>query len=47
VDVQEGVMLLIPQPKSYTGHLQGLHAEIWKNINTEKYLDEERSAWKD
>jgi len=47
VDVQDGVMLLIPQPKSYTDHMQGLHAEIWENINTEKYFDEERKAWKD
>ena len=45
VDVQDGVIVLIPQPKRYTDHLQGLHSEIWKNIDVEKYLNGERGAW--
>jgi len=45
MDVQDGVIVLIPQPKRYTDHLQGLHREIWKDIDTEKYLNEERGAW--
>ena len=45
VDVQDGVIVLIPQPKRHTDHLQGLHSEIWKNIDVEKYLNGERGAW--
>jgi AbrB family looped-hinge helix DNA binding protein len=45
VDVQDGVIILIPTPKSYTNYLQGLHSEIWKNIDTQKYLNEERGSW--
>ncbi len=45
VDVQDGVIVLIPQPQSYTNYLQGLHSEIWKNIDTQKYLNEERGSW--
>jgi AbrB family looped-hinge helix DNA binding protein len=45
VDGQDGVIVLIPQPKRYTDHLQGLHSEIWKNIDVEKYLNGERGAW--
>ena len=45
VDVQDGVIVLIPQPKRYTDHLQGLHSEIWKDIDVEKYLNGERGAW--
>jgi AbrB family looped-hinge helix DNA binding protein len=45
VDVQDGVMILIPHPKRYTDHLQGLHSEIWKDIDTKKYLTGEREAW--
>jgi AbrB family looped-hinge helix DNA binding protein len=45
VDVQDGVIVLIPQPKRYTDYLQGLHSEIWKDIDTRKYLDGERKAW--
>ena len=45
VDVQDGVIILIPQPKRYTDYLQGLHSEIWKDIDTQKYLNGERGAW--
>ena len=47
MNIQDGMMILIPQSEINADRMQGLHAEIWKNINTEKYLDEERIAWKD
>jgi len=45
VDVQDGVIVLIPQPKRYTEYLQGLHGDIWKDVDVEKYLNGERGAW--
>ncbi len=45
VDVQDGVIVLIPQPKRYTDHLQGLHSEIWKDIDVQNYIKGERDAW--
>ncbi len=45
VDVQDGVIILIPQPKRYTDYLHGLHSEIWKGVNVRKYLNGERGAW--
>ena len=45
VDVQDGVIVLIPQPKRYTEYLQGLHGDIWKGVDIEKYLNGERDAW--
>jgi len=45
VDVQDGVIILIPQPKRYTDYLQSLHSEIWKDIDTQEYLNGERGAW--
>ena len=45
VDVQDGVIVLIPEPKRYTGYLQGLHSDIWKGVDVKKYLNEEREAW--
>jgi AbrB family looped-hinge helix DNA binding protein len=47
VDVQDGVIVLIPEPKRYTNYLAGLHSEIWKSMDTKKYLNEERGAWTD
>ena len=45
VDVQDGIIILIPQSKNYTIYLQGLHREIWKGINAQNYLAGEREAW--
>jgi AbrB family looped-hinge helix DNA binding protein len=45
VDVQDGVIVLIPEPKRYTDYLQGLHGEIWRDVDVQKYLDGERGAW--
>ncbi len=45
VDVQDGVLILIPQPQDYVAHLAGLHKEIWAGVDTTAYLEEEREAW--
>ena len=45
VDVQDGAIILVPQPKDYAAHLAGLHKEIWQDIDTTAYLHEEREAW--
>ncbi|MCC6299735.1 MAG: AbrB/MazE/SpoVT family DNA-binding domain-containing protein [Anaerolineales bacterium] len=45
VDVQDGVIVLIPQPKRYTEYLQGLHGAMWKGVDVQKYLNGERDAW--
>jgi len=45
VDVQDGIMVLIPEPESYTNHLQGLHSEIWETVDIEKYINDEHVAW--
>jgi AbrB family looped-hinge helix DNA binding protein len=47
VDVQDGVLILIPQPQDYVRHMAGLHREIWMDVDTNAYLEEEREAWKD
>ncbi len=45
VDVQQGVIVLVPQPENYTAHLTGLHKEIWEGIDPSAYVDKERSEW--
>ena len=45
VDIQDGVIVLIPEPKHYTSHLQGLHSEIWNGVDIQKYINDERGAW--
>jgi AbrB family looped-hinge helix DNA binding protein len=47
VDVQDGILILIPQPQDHVAHLAGLHKEIWAGIDTTAYLEQERDAWTD
>lgn len=45
VDIQDGVIVLIPEPKRYTAHLKGLHSDIWKGVDIQNYLNGERESW--
>jgi AbrB family looped-hinge helix DNA binding protein len=45
VDVQDGLLILLPQPQDYTAHLAGLHREVWAGLDTTVYMQEERDAW--
>jgi len=45
VDIQEGLIVLSPQPHNYVEYLAGLHQEIWEGVDTTAYLQQEREAW--
>jgi bifunctional DNA-binding transcriptional regulator/antitoxin component of YhaV-PrlF toxin-antitoxin module len=45
VDVQDVLLILLPQPKDYPAHLSGLYKEIWADLDTDAYLGEERDTW--
>jgi len=45
VDIQDGMLLLVPEPTDYVTHLAGLHKEVWADIDVDDYLREERDAW--
>lgn len=45
VDIQEGLIVLLPCPEDYADRLAGLHPEIWSGVDADTYLHEEREAW--
>jgi AbrB family looped-hinge helix DNA binding protein len=45
VDIQEGVIVLCPQPQDYVDYMAGLHQELWQELDTTAYLEQEREAW--
>ena len=45
VVVQDGLLILLPQPEDYARYMAGLHREIWEGIDTTAYLNEERATW--
>lgn len=46
VDIQDGMIVLLPQPADYTGHLSGLYQKIWEGVDSESYLRGEREGWR-
>ena len=44
LDVQDGMLILLPQPADLVNHMAGLHREIWQDVDTTTYLNEERDA---
>jgi len=45
VDIQDGMMILLPEPQDYAEELAGLHKEVWEGIDAQQYITEERSEW--
>lgn len=45
VDVQDGLIILVPKPEDYVDRMAGLHQEVWQDIDTTDYLQQERDAW--
>jgi len=45
VDIQDGMLILLPKPENYTQKLAGLYKEIWEGIEPGDYIDKERQAW--
>lgn len=45
VDIQDGMIILLPKPENYTKQLAGMHKEIWERIEPNEYLETERQAW--
>jgi AbrB family looped-hinge helix DNA binding protein len=45
VHAENGVLVMNPKPRNYTQHLQGLHKEVWQDINVDAYIEGERKDW--
>jgi AbrB family looped-hinge helix DNA binding protein len=45
VEVQDGVIILIPEPTDAVGELRGLGREIWEDVDVQAYVDGERDGW--
>jgi AbrB family looped-hinge helix DNA binding protein len=45
VDVQDGMLVLVPVPENFVEALAGRHREVWADLNTDDYLHHDRGAW--
>ena len=46
VEEMNGVIVILPQPKSFTELMLGLGKDVWKDIDPKSYVKKERAAWK-
>ncbi|MER3447095.1 MAG: AbrB family transcriptional regulator [Candidatus Dadabacteria bacterium] len=44
VEEIEGMVIVIPKPKSFTGFLKGLGKEVWEGEDTTDYVKGERRS---
>jgi AbrB family looped-hinge helix DNA binding protein len=42
VDIQDGMIILLPEPRNYTEHMAGLYHEIWEGVDAQEYINGER-----
>ena len=47
VEVQDGHIVLIPEPRNWTAYLLGLHKEVWEGIDVDEYIRQERDSWRE
>lgn len=45
VDVQDGILVLVPKPVNYTEALAGMGREIWEKLDSGQYIAGERQSW--
>lgn len=45
VEIRDGYVILIPEPRDYSKRLRGLHREIWQDVEPQEYVRREREAW--
>ena len=45
MEVRDGYVVLLPEPRNYAERLRGLHREIWEGIEPQEYVRREREAW--
>ncbi len=41
---QRGIVL-IPRPQDFVSRMAGLHKDVWTEVDTDSYLEEERDSW--
>jgi AbrB family looped-hinge helix DNA binding protein len=44
--VRDDRIVLIPCPKDFVAWMEGLHGDVWADVDTDSYLEEERDSWK-
>ncbi len=45
IDIRNGYVVLIPEPKRYAERLRGLHREVWSETDPQEYVHREREDW--
>jgi AbrB family looped-hinge helix DNA binding protein len=43
--VRKNCIVLIPRPRDPVSRMAGLHKDVWADIDTNDYLEEERDSW--
>ncbi len=47
LEIRDGCIVLVPEPRDFAEFLRGLHSEIWQGIEAQDYVRREREAWQE
>lgn len=45
VEIRDGYVVLLPEPRDFSERLRGLHREVWDGVEPQEYVRREREAW--
>jgi AbrB family looped-hinge helix DNA binding protein len=45
MQIREGHIILMPEPRDYSQYLRGLHREVWDGVEPQEYARREREDW--
>ena len=43
--IRDGEVILWPRPRSFTEAMRGLHADVWDDVEIDRWIKEERQTW--
>lgn len=44
VEVRDGALVLVPEPRGYSDRLRGLHRDVWAGVDPDDYVRQEREG---
>ncbi len=45
VHVEDGMIIMVPEPRDYIGAMRGLHKEVWDGLDADAEISKSRDNW--
>lgn len=45
LNIQDDTVVMMPEPRSFSEYMRGLHSEIWQGVDPDEYVRREHEEW--